>query len=153
MNAPVTMHVTGAVLCLIELGVGSTLLISLRWSWKHIVQRGFVLPWTNECLVILASGNHTLWERIRSRYLNTAGSRARTFCFFLLQLGGTVERFFSFSLVDQTSLLSLIRPLLVVSMQCTFLCPKCIGCWLFLPTNRSAIKCFQCFVHRWTNHS
>lgn len=50
-NATVTCLVTGADLCLIELGVGTTLLIPSALSGKHIVQRGHIIgPRTNECL-------------------------------------------------------------------------------------------------------
>lgn len=57
LNATVTCMVTGAVLRLIELGVGSELLISCA-LWKHIVQRGLMIPGSSECFgTFLIAGN------------------------------------------------------------------------------------------------
>lgn len=123
MNTAQTCTVTGADLCFIELGVGSTLLVlsSVRGSTLFIADSFYPAPMNS--LVCFSywkfntflGHNKTVWNSTRTFLVS---------CWILLKTTQLID-FFP-SPVHETSLL-LIRPQLVVSMQCTFLCAKYFG--------------------------
>lgn len=135
MNASVTCMVTGAVLCLIELGVGSTLLIPSALCGSTLFNAGSFYPEPMNALVHFGHWKlNTLSGHNTVQISEDGGKRTKNILFPTDYSWEATELkdFSSSSPADETSLLSLIRPLLVVSMHCTFLCPKYVGSDCFL---------------------